>query len=1334
MAINKRKILDSAQKHLQKGALEKALKDYQTLLKADPKDPNVRLKIGDIQLKRGKTDDAIAAYLKVAESFMQNGFDAKAVALYKQITKIDDKRVDVFVPLAELYERMGLQSDALKALQQAADVHYREGQKDQALDLLRRMAALDPSNTANRIKVADLLRQEDRNEEAIAEYEEVATELERQGAEEDRIRILVRVLELDPNRIDLMASVGRSRIASGNFEAAEKTARMMIEHSGDDPSGYELLGEAFDGMGQVEERVDAYRRAAEIYRERGDDGIARDLTQRFVAPASLEDEIEIDDVADDALLGDADHDLGGLDPEESDPGFDPNSMSIGNPIDDLEDLDEPAPAAAPLPPLPTVAGAAAEDASVDGDPEQLLAEASVYLRYGKHDRAIESLQSIVAQDPTHALAFSKLGEALSASGNADRAAAAFEKGAAAALTGGDPSTFDMIKGHLAAIDPARADALASSPDGEAPPASDPIETDIDIELDGAAEASNVDVDVDVSVEVDSGPASETLDIEMDLVTGDEPEEASVELPDVEISIDEEVLSEPEPSITGAADEAAADVAAGASEIEVEIDGAEPDNEIEFDVDVAADEEPAAAEGIEAPQADFELSDPDASPADVDLGLDADIEFDVGDDMAEASEASTPLQASADPVALEEEISLDDDLIESEDVVAGGGDAESDADDEVLLDDGLLAVDEDAVDSAAVEDSSVAADEISLSEEAPSPIPESADLEASDEESGDDLLGSAEVGFDEAPIPSEEIGTDDALLSEDFQVSDDPEDEQIDAVGADLLAEADSDAVDIVSEVPVEEPVAAEADANLSPLTDELDIAGGAFEEPPIPEAPESASATTPAQVAEDLEEADFFYQQGMLDEAREIYQRILAGAPSHPQVLLRVGEIDAALGRDADEIANEPVQSEAAIETEDVGADLFDDEIEEEGDAAEPVDAAAPVEDEIPEMVLGDELSEEPVEEEDAEADSVTPRRPTLAEADVTGPVVMESLDEAAPEDDDAFDLAAQLSEVFDVEEPAAGSSNLGLGAEDEGFEQVFAAFKQGVEGALEDTDFEAHYDLGIAYREMGLVEDAISEFTAAMGAPERKLPCLHMMGLCALDLTRHADAVAHLEQALALPDVPAEQQMAIRFDLGRAYAAQMDVPRARAAFEAVQELDPDFQEVSSHLSALDDLSAGTVAAGSEEGSEAFENFDDLMAEDPEAEPEAPAEAQYESFDEFMDDDDEDQEEQGADDSEDAEPAEAAASVIADGSEEGFIEAPAELLHDEEPTLAAEEATSLEPEADEVEAESAGEVEPVEAAELEPDPVVTTEDPADESTDGDEPPKKARRKKKISFV
>ena len=158
MTLNKRKILEAARKLAQKGQKERALKEYEKLVKLDPRDAKLRLEIGDAYRRWGQVDEAVAAYARVAEQYTAEGFDARAVAVYKQIQNLDPERYDAYVPLAQLYERMGLAAEAIQALQTAADGFHRAGKKREALELLRRMAALDPANTTSRIKVADLLR------------------------------------------------------------------------------------------------------------------------------------------------------------------------------------------------------------------------------------------------------------------------------------------------------------------------------------------------------------------------------------------------------------------------------------------------------------------------------------------------------------------------------------------------------------------------------------------------------------------------------------------------------------------------------------------------------------------------------------------------------------------------------------------------------------------------------------------------------------------------------------------------------------------------------------------------------------------------------------------------------------------------------------------------------------------------------------------------------------------------------------------------------------------------------------------------------------------------
>jgi tetratricopeptide (TPR) repeat protein len=214
-------------------------------------------------------------------------------------------------------------------------------------------------------------------------------------------------------------------------------------------------------------------------------------------------------------------------------------------------------------------------------------------------------------------------------------------------------------------------------------------------------------------------------------------------------------------------------------------------------------------------------------------------------------------------------------------------------------------------------------------------------------------------------------------------------------------------------------------------------------------------------------------------------------------------------------------------------------------------------------------------------------------------------------EGDGDFDLAAELSGIGG-DEPVRTLA----GTEEEGFEQVFNAFKSGVERELGDGDHEARYDLGIAYKEMGLLDDAIGEFRIAMQVEARRLSCLHMLGLCALELGRTADAAAHLEQALSLPDLPDDQRVPLRYDLARAYSVQGDVERARAGFEAVRAADPSFGDVERELALL----ATRATTKTPEPAEAYESFDDLLAEDS-GTPVAADPPTYESFDDLFSDD-----------------------------------------------------------------------------------------------------------------
>ena len=232
---------------------------------------------------------------------------------------------------------------------------------------------------------------------------------------------------------------------------------------------------------------------------------------------------------------------------------------------------------------------------------------------------------------------------------------------------------------------------------------------------------------------------------------------------------------------------------------------------------------------------------------------------------------------------------------------------------------------------------------------------------------------------------------------------------------------------------------------------------------------------------------------------------------------------------------------------------------------------------------------------------------PAREEPELTTPEVAQEGDPSGA----AFDLAAELSEALAT--PAAARA----ATDEDGFESVFREFKRGVSQTLGEGDAETHFDLGIAYREMGLFDDAIGEFRYALGTPARRLDALHMMGLCALDLSRPHDAVGHFEQALASPEVPAEREVPLRFDLGRAYQAQSDRVRALGAFRRVVELDATFQDAAQRIEALES-DAGSAAPPAQ-AREAYESFDDLIAESADDAPApAPPAPSYENFEDVM--------------------------------------------------------------------------------------------------------------------
>ena len=113
MALNRTKIRENAQKLVNRQQYGKAIAEYQKLVDEDPRDVRTLLKIGDLHTRRKSISDAVATYSLVAREYSGQGFFLKAVAVYKQILKLDPDLQDASEELARMYEELALHKDAL---------------------------------------------------------------------------------------------------------------------------------------------------------------------------------------------------------------------------------------------------------------------------------------------------------------------------------------------------------------------------------------------------------------------------------------------------------------------------------------------------------------------------------------------------------------------------------------------------------------------------------------------------------------------------------------------------------------------------------------------------------------------------------------------------------------------------------------------------------------------------------------------------------------------------------------------------------------------------------------------------------------------------------------------------------------------------------------------------------------------------------------------------------------------------------------------------------------------------------------------------------------------
>ena len=1111
MALNKDKIFKAADKAIRANKIEKAIKEYETWLNENPKDWNIVRQVGDLYSRVGRRDEAIKKYALVAAHFKRDGFNVRAIATHKMILRLDSHNEAAMRSLAELQAEEGLLMEAKSHFQTLVELYTKQGHKKRAAEVFKKLAEIDTQDVKIRYKYAEFLSKQGKADEASREYVGIADQFIGQGLVDEAVKILEQGRSLATSDPVLKVKLAQAHSLQGNHAPA---ITLLEEVRGTHPNDSVLLGrlgEAYLGAANMREAESVFQKLQEVDPQNPENTLR--LADLRIAQSKFDDALEQLTVLVDREVA---------------------NNEGGKAAELLQRILSKEPYH-----VKSLLKLAEVHTILKHDSGRVMAYDSLceaYHRAGDAEKAVHVSEQLVELEPENAqhkdrLKFlkSKLAgpplEVESAARQVQQAQQAQQAQAPAPeiRIDEDIPNFDQI----AEVDLSEAlsegfDAELTLDDPESAPGAAPIAAELGemIELTQEDEENIREKLTEAEVFVKYGLVDKAIAQLLDVLESFRFHvDSRAKL--VEIYKEQNMARE--------ASEQLMQLAQVYDQIGQSSDARQAREEA-TELNPALAAETASAEL--AAQEELELTlapDTDSDLGDVGLELDAPS---VGADIF-----SSPPLAEA-PVAEEEEfavvvedevvgedfaveVDLSDVAQSSTDVSLDSGDAiemDLDASDvaeeeiQISLDDGLVEGDQ-AASAEELGDFSVSLsvdDEEDFSVELP---------EALADDDDDDLVAlpdTPSVDDIQVDVPLDVPSVDDIHIDIPADVP------SVDDIHIDIPAVDETfveEPEDIVAEIPAppEEPV-------LEPRA--------------APSAPAPLPAAAGSPVAAELAEVDEYIALGLYEDARDTLRELLKQHPGDEAVVAKLEE----LGFSAK--PTEPALSAAAtVPSSELPKNI---EVEQDLLAGALPDASH---DGL------DDMSLESLVDSPAPGSMDFPGGPG-------GPRGVE---------EQFIDLASELSdEIFGTQAAVDDDDIEPVGPmTDPGLDQIFKEFRKGVEKQLGAEDYDTRYNLGIAYKEMGLTDEAIAEFQLAAKDEVRGLECCSMLGLCFMEKGMPHIAIKWFSKGLGLPGRRVEEYQGLRYDLAQAHQAASEPERALELYMEVYKDNARFRDVKDRVREL---------------------------------------------------------------------------------------------------------------------------------------------------------------------
>lgn len=245
MAFDKAKVLKAAEKFLSTGKINAAIKEYRQIVDNDVDDLTTLNMLGDLYVRSNKNEDAIKCFERIAEHYSQQEFNLKAIAMYKKIERLRPRDPVVALKLADLYASQALVHDARAQYLVVADAYTKSGDNKRSLEILHKIADLDPNNTEIRLKLADGYLKENMRRESAAAFVQAANRFHQIGQHDQALDAYNKALQLVRDDREALSGMLESHIMRGSADEAAEVLERAVETHEDDKELVSMLARAY---------------------------------------------------------------------------------------------------------------------------------------------------------------------------------------------------------------------------------------------------------------------------------------------------------------------------------------------------------------------------------------------------------------------------------------------------------------------------------------------------------------------------------------------------------------------------------------------------------------------------------------------------------------------------------------------------------------------------------------------------------------------------------------------------------------------------------------------------------------------------------------------------------------------------------------------------------------------------------------------------------------------------------------------------------------------------------------------------------------------------------